>query len=50
MEGADRGSDPEEQAEYGKELYQINDWKFCCKLLILQPARVLAGHSGFLKC
>jgi hypothetical protein len=32
------------------ELYQINDWKFCCKLLILQPARVLAGHNGFLKC
>jgi hypothetical protein len=45
---ADQGSNPEEkQAEYGKELYQINHWKYCCKPLILQPARVLARHSGF---
>jgi hypothetical protein len=22
-------------------LYQINDWKYCCKLLILRSARVL---------
>jgi hypothetical protein len=48
MEGADQRSNPDEkQAEYGKELYQINHWKYCCKLLILQPARVLARHSGF---
>jgi hypothetical protein len=46
-EGANQGSDPEEkQAEHGKELYQINDWKYCCELLILQPARVLARHKG----
>jgi hypothetical protein len=46
-EGANQGSDPEEkQAEHGKELYQINDWKYCCKLLILQPARVLARDTG----
>jgi hypothetical protein len=41
-EGVNQGSVPEEkQAEHGKELYQINDWKYCCKLLILQPARQL---------
>jgi len=44
-EGANQGSDPEEkQAEHGKELYQINDGRYCCKLLIRQPARVLARH------
>jgi hypothetical protein len=33
MEEAHQGSDPgERQAAYGKELYQLNDWKYCCKL------------------
>jgi len=42
-EEANQCSDPEEkQAEHGTELYQINDWKYCCKLLILRSARVLA--------
>ena len=42
-EEANQCSDPEENdAEHGTELYQINDWKYCCKLLILRPARVLA--------
>jgi hypothetical protein len=27
------------------ELYQINDWKYCCKLLILRSARVLARDT-----
>jgi hypothetical protein len=26
-------------------LYQINDWKYCCKLLILRSARVLARDN-----
>jgi hypothetical protein len=43
MEDANQCSDPEEkQAEHGMGLYQINDWKYCCKLLILRSARVLA--------
>jgi len=29
------------------ELYQINDWKYCCRLLILGSARVLARDSTF---
>jgi len=42
-EEANQCSDPEEnEAEHGTELYQINDWKYCCKLLILRSARVLA--------
>src|SRR5258708_239161 len=42
-EEANQCSDPEEkQAEHGMGLYQINDWKYCCKLLILRSARVLA--------
>jgi hypothetical protein len=24
------------QAEHGRQLYQVNDWKYCSKLLILQ--------------
>ena len=40
---ANQCSDPEEKdAEHGTDLYQINDWKYCCKLLILRSARVLA--------
>jgi hypothetical protein len=43
-EEANQCSDPEEkQAEHSTELYQINDWKYCCKLLILRSARVLAS-------
>jgi hypothetical protein len=42
-EEANQGSDPEkEQAEHGTELYQINDSKYCCRLLIMRSARVLA--------
>ena len=42
-EQANQCSDPEEnEAEHGTELYQINDWKYCYKLLILRSARVLA--------
>ena len=42
-EEANQGADPEKkQAEHGTELYQINDWKYCWKLLILRSARVLA--------
>ena len=42
-EEANQCSDPEEkQAEHGMGLYQINDWKYWCKLLILRSARVLA--------
>jgi hypothetical protein len=42
-EEANQCSDPEEnEAEHGTELYQINDWKYYCKLLILRSARVLA--------
>jgi hypothetical protein len=45
-EKTNQGSDPEErQTDDGKELYQINDWKYCCKLLILHSARVLANHK-----
>ena len=45
-EEANQYSDPEEkEAEHGTELYQINDWKYCCKLLILRSARVLARDS-----
>ena len=42
-ENANQSSDPEKkQAEHGTELYQINHWKYCCKLLIMRSARVLA--------
>jgi len=42
-EEANQCSDPEEkQAEHGTELYQINDWKYCCELLILRSAIILA--------
>jgi len=42
-EEANHCSGPEEnEAEHVTELYQINDWKYCCKLLILRSARVLA--------
>ena len=42
-EEANKCSDPEEkQAEHGMGLYQINDRKYCCNLLILRSARVLA--------
>ena len=45
-EEANQCSDPEKkEAEHGTELYQINDWKYCCKLLILRSARVLARDS-----
>ena len=38
-----RCSDPEKkEAEHGTELYQINDWKYGSKLLIVRSARVLA--------
>jgi hypothetical protein len=47
-EKANKSSDPEKkQAEHGTELYQINDWKYCCKLLILRSARVLARDRAF---
>ena len=46
---ANQCSDPEEnEAEHGTELYQINDWKYCCKLLILRSARVLARDRALL--
>jgi hypothetical protein len=46
-EEANQGSDPEKkQAEHGTQLYQTNDWKDCCKLLILRSARVLARDKG----
>ena len=36
---ANQCSDPEKnEAEHGTELYQINDWKYCCKLLIVRSA------------
>jgi hypothetical protein len=41
-QGSDRGK---KQAEHGTESYQINDWKCCCKLLILQSVRVLARDT-----
>ena len=45
-EEANQGSDPEKkQAEHGTQLYQTNDWKDCCKLLILRSARVLARDT-----
>jgi hypothetical protein len=34
----------EKKAEHGTESYQINDWKSCCKLLILRSARVMARN------
>jgi hypothetical protein len=46
-EEANQCSDPEEKkAEHGTELYQINDWKYCCKLLILRSAIILARDGG----
>src|ERR1700730_16803025 len=43
---ANQCSDPEEKdAEHGTDLYQINDWKYCCKLLILRSARILARDT-----
>jgi hypothetical protein len=45
---ANQCSDPEEnEAEHSTELYQINDWKYCCKLLILGLAKVLARDAAF---
>jgi hypothetical protein len=45
-EDANQGPDPEKKrAEHGTELYQITDWKYCCKSLILRSARVLARHT-----
>jgi hypothetical protein len=45
-EEANQGSDPEKkQAKHGTELYQINDWKYCRKLLIRRSARVLARDN-----
>ena len=42
-EEANQCSHPQEkQAEHGMGLCHINDWKYCCKLLILRSARVLA--------
>ena len=35
----------ENQAEHGTESYQINDWKSCCKLLILQSAGAMARDN-----
>jgi hypothetical protein len=44
---ANKRSEPEKkQIEHGPELYQINDGKYCCMLLILQSARILANHRG----
>src|ERR1700738_1500232 len=49
-EEANQCSDPEEnEAEHGTELYQINDWKYCYKLLILRSARVLAREKPLRK-
>ena len=46
-EEANQCSDPEEnEAEHGTELYQINDWKYGSKLLIVRSARVLARDNG----
>ena len=46
-EEANPCSDPEEKkAEHGTELYQINDWKYCCKLLILRSAIILARDTS----
>jgi hypothetical protein len=46
-EDTNQGWDPEKkQAEHGTDLHQINDWKSCCKLLILRSARHLARQSG----
>jgi hypothetical protein len=43
---AHKRSEPEkEKIEHGPELHQINDGKYCCKLLILQSARILANHN-----
>jgi len=49
-EEANQCSDPEEKkAEHGTELYQINDWKYCCKLLILRSAIILARDTHTLR-
>ena len=49
-EEANQCSDPEEkEAEHVTDLYQINDWKYCCKLLILRSARVLARDSDLIR-
>src|SRR5260221_10162412 len=46
-EEANQCSDPDEkQAAHGLGLYQIKDWKYCCKLLILRSARVLARDNS----
>ena len=46
---ANQCSDPKEkESEHVTELYQINNWKYCCKLLILGSARVLARDNTFL--
>jgi len=36
----------EKLAEHGTKLYQINDWKYYCKMLILRSARVLARDKS----
>jgi hypothetical protein len=41
-----RSEREKKQIEHGPELYQINDGKYCCMLLILQSARILANHNG----
>jgi hypothetical protein len=44
---ANKRSEPErKQIEHGPVLYQINDGKYCCMLLILQLARILANHTA----
>jgi hypothetical protein len=45
---ANKGSEPEKkQIEHGPELYQNNDGKYCCMLLILQSARILTNHNAW---
>ena len=47
-EEANQCSDPEKkEAEHGTELYQINDWKYGSKLLIVRSARVLARDTAY---
>jgi len=47
-EEANQCSDPEEKkAEHGTELYQINDWKYCCRLLILPSVIILARDRSW---
>ena len=36
----------EKEVEHGTALYQIYDGEYCCKLLILRSARVLARNNG----